>query len=134
VRPCNLTKALGSPTPSRLPLPAATTIAEHRITHGHIRETRSERDDITGPPNEKGAGCVNIQPLVVKISLRPVRLVREDRFELFHDFFFRMSLGDGEFLDQQAARGIKHLALAEGQLLVAFEHQQVAQDFRDFER
>ena len=43
-----------------------------------------------------------------------------------------MSLGDGEFLDQQAARRIEHLALAERQFLIALEHQQVAQNLGDF--
>src|ERR1700722_978090 len=45
-----------------------------------------------------------------------------------------MRLGDGEFLDQQAARGIEHLALAEGEFLIALEDQQIAENLGDFER
>ena len=44
-------------------------------------------------------------------------LIGEDGLELLHDLFLRMSLGDGQFLDQQATRRIEHLALAERQFL-----------------
>src|SRR5581483_3276864 len=62
------------------------------------------------------------------------RSVGEDRLELFHDLLLGMGLGDGELLNQQAARGVEHLALAERQLLVALEHQQIAQHLGDLQR
>src|SRR5271154_1468438 len=61
-------------------------------------------------------------------------LIGEDGLEFLHDLLFRMSLGDGKFLDQEAARRIEHLALAEGEFLVTLKHQQVAQDLGNFER
>src|SRR5579862_9829788 len=62
-----------------------------------------------------------------------LRLVREDHLQLFHNFFFWMSLGDRQFLDEQRTRGVEHLALAERQFLVALEHQQIAQHLGDFQ-
>src|SRR5580700_5749015 len=61
------------------------------------------------------------------------QLIREDHLQLFHDFFFWMSLGDRQFLDQQRTRRVEHLALAERQFLVALQHQQIAQHLGDFE-
>src|SRR5271155_289497 len=62
------------------------------------------------------------------------QLVREDRLQLFHDLFFRMSLGDRQFLDEQGSRSVEHLALAERQFLVALKHEQIAQHLCDFQR
>src|SRR6202041_1919527 len=62
------------------------------------------------------------------------RLVREDHLQLFHDLFFRMSLGDRQFLDEQGSRRVEHLALAERQLLVALEDEQIAQHLCNFQR
>ena len=45
-----------------------------------------------------------------------------------------MRFRDGELFDQQAASSIEHLALAERQLLVALENQQVAENLCDFQR
>src|ERR1700751_2834885 len=69
-----------------------------------------------------------------RFAIYLVDLIGKHDLQLFHDLLFRMSLGDREFLDQQAARRVEHLALTERQLLVTLEHQQVAQDLGDLER
>ena len=49
-----------------------------------------------------------------RLEQRTARSVaREDRLQLLHDLLFGEGAGDGELLDQQIARGIEHLALAE---------------------
>src|SRR5271155_4209180 len=44
-----------------------------------------------------------------------------------------MRLSDRQFLDEQGARRVEHLAFAERQFLVALEHQQIAQDLCNFQ-
>ena len=39
-----------------------------------------------------------------------------------------MGARNGQLFDQQIACGVQHLALAEGQFLIAFQHEQVTQD------
>src|SRR5512146_2274621 len=77
--------------------------------------------------SKKGTGIAS-DPLRVFVSRWTRHLIGEHHLELFHDLLFRMRLGDGQFLNQQAACRVEHLALAEGQFLVALEYQQVAQD------
>src|SRR6478672_8264200 len=84
-----------------------------------------------GEATKKGPELLPI-PFFLRVGWWPS--VGEHNFELFHDLLFWMSLRDGQFLDQQAARRVEHLALTERQLLVALEHQQITQDLSNLER
>src|SRR5579871_216456 len=57
----------------------------------------------------------------------------EDAIELLLDLHFLRLRRHGDLLDQQRARGVQHLALAERQLLVALETLQVAEHLGDLE-
>src|SRR5207249_4352702 len=59
--------------------------------------------------------------------------VGEDAPELLHDLFLAVRLGDGELLHEEVPRRVEHLALAEGELLVALQDEQVAQHLGDFQ-
>ena len=51
--------------------------------------------------------------------------VSENVAQLFHDFLFRMGARDGKLLDQQIARRIQHLSLAEGEFFIALQDKKV---------
>src|SRR5256712_11603734 len=57
----------------------------------------------------------------------------EDRFQVALDVVLVDALGEGKLLDQEVARGVEHLALAEAQVLVELEQVEVAQHFGDLE-
>src|SRR5580698_590447 len=58
---------------------------------------------------------------------------REDTIQLLFDLYFLGFGGDRDLLDQERARGVEHLALAEGELFVPLEALQIAQDLGDLE-
>src|SRR5262249_23654069 len=83
-------------------------------SHG-LRQRRLPKPALeTGPPR------------VDRAVLRQ-RLMGKDIAQLFHDLLFRMRASDRQFLYEQVAGGIEHLAFAERQLLIAFEDKQITQ-------
>src|SRR5262249_61341075 len=59
--------------------------------------------------------------------------VGKDASQLLHDLFFAEGLRDRELLHEEVAGGVEHLSFPERQLLVALEHEQVAEHLGDLE-
>src|SRR5438270_13582710 len=57
----------------------------------------------------------------------------EDGLQIRLDVVFVDALGQRQLLDEEITRCVKHLALAEAQVLVELEQVEVAKDFGDFE-
>src|SRR5260221_14521326 len=70
--------------------------------------------------------------LSVLKSLRGKSAV-EDRLQIGLDVVFVDALGQRQLLDEQITRCVKHLALAEAQVLVELEQVQVPEDLGDLE-
>src|SRR5882724_6588265 len=98
---------------------AALRLRVQRKNPGAGRPGRGgERDPLRVPPR----------------SIRRERaLAGEDPIELLLDLHFLRLRRDGDLLDEQRARRVEHLALAERQLLVTLEPLQVAEDLGDLE-
>ena len=103
--PATSTKALGNSAPSRRPLPAA----------GNTRATGTVLVRPRAAERKKAGAC----PAFSKTASNAGRSVTEYGLQFLHYFLFGMGLGNGQFLDEQIACGIEHLALPEGKLLVA---------------
>src|SRR5438445_11332773 len=61
------------------------------------------------------------------------RSVGEDAPELLHDLLLTVRFRDRELLHEEVAGGIEHLPLAEGELLVPLQHEEIAQHLGDLE-
>jgi hypothetical protein len=59
--------------------------------------------------------------------------LREDRVDFRRELVFGDALGDRELFDQEATRGVEHLALAERKLLGRAKHAEITQDLGDLE-
>src|SRR5436190_2497120 len=72
-------------------------------------------------------------PTGVETSSEREGLSREDAIQLLFDLHFLRLRRDRDLLDQQRARRVQHLALAERQFLVTLEPLQIAQHLGDLE-
>src|ERR1041384_1310269 len=75
-----------------------------------------------------------------KSCFSPVRVLKtlsgksaiEDRLQVAFNVVFVDALGQRKLLDEEIARRVEHLALAEAQVLVELEQVQIAKNFGDF--
>src|SRR5438105_15318317 len=61
------------------------------------------------------------------------KLAVEDGLQVGLDVVFVDALGQRQLLDEEITRCVKHLALAEAQILVELEQVEIPKDFSDFE-
>src|ERR1700687_544150 len=139
-------------SPSRIPLPAATIMAETRMGHRWGDQGIAPKATTVIEPTGGGAPKQSAARMQKEVRAQkgdrnyfrspryrfcanaPDASVGEHHLELFHDLLFGISFREGEFLHQQAARRVEHLAFAERKFLVAFEYQQIAQNLGDLQR
>src|SRR5438093_11824203 len=86
-----------------------------------------------GVPNTRGAGGSTPGPSHPLGTRDGPRSVGEDAPELLHDLLLTVRLRDRELLHEEVASGIEHLPLAEGELLVPLQHEEIAQHLGDLE-
>src|SRR5215813_3388332 len=92
------------------------TLAVRRLTPAHFAETAR-----TAEHERTWASCCS--------RLDDI----EDLLEIVLDLVLAALPGQRELLDQQRARGVEHLPLAEGEVLVALEEVEIAQNLSDLE-
>src|ERR1041384_2693938 len=71
-------------------------------------------------------------PVRVLKTRRGKRSTIKDGLQVALDIVFIHALGQRQLLDEEIARRVEHLALAEAQVLVELEQVQIAKNFRDF--
>src|SRR2546428_8615549 len=84
-------------------------------------------------PNTRGAGGSAPGPSHPLGTRDGPWSVGEDAPELLHDPLLAVRLRDRELLHEEVAGRVEHLALAEGELLVPLQHEEVAQHLGDLE-
>src|SRR6266446_7400495 len=86
-----------------------------------------------GIPASKPAGASTSTVPAPAAKLSSSWSAVEDLLQVRLDVVFVDALRQRQLLDEQVARGVEHLALAERQVLVELEQVEVAQHFRDLE-
>src|SRR5437870_6802545 len=86
-----------------------------------------------GVPNTRGAGGSTPGPSHPLGTRDGPRSVGEDAPELLHDLLLAVRLRDRELLHEEVPGGVEHLPLAEGELLVSLQHEEIAQHLGDLE-
>src|ERR1041384_107796 len=71
-------------------------------------------------------------PVRVLKTRRGKRSTIKDGFEISLDIVFVDALGQRKLLDEEIARRVEHLPLAEAEVLVELEQVQIAKNFGDF--
>src|SRR5690606_34605668 len=92
---------------------------------------RSSRNCLAAPKRRPLPAAGRIPTTLIVGSRGCLEL--EDFLQIFLDLIFVAVLGEREFLDEQRACRIQHLALTEGQLLVRAEAVEIPEHLRDLE-
>src|SRR5258708_37031226 len=97
------------------------------------RPRRARRRRRLMPPWQGGPAAGRGRPRGDATSPQKTLSAVEDGLQVQLDLVLIDALGERQLLDEEVARRVEHLALAEAQVLVELEQVQVAQHLRDLE-